>query len=127
MVSEEEHQFALDVIEAYKNQFVKLTKKDNFFVGMNFTSEINGYKTKCVVTSLDKKEYNFDGNPFIATLVKFDGVYNSMSPLTSSIQEYKNTWTLSKGQIISMGAVWAKDRELADFRNKKLESVLNNY
>ena len=126
MVSEEEHQSAIDTIEAYKNQFVKLTKDDTFFVGMNFKCELNGYKTECVVTELNKKEYNFDGDPFTATLITFDGTYKSMSPLTSSIQEYKSTWSLARGQIFAADGVWAKDREMSDFRNKKLESVLKH-
>jgi hypothetical protein len=94
MVSEEEYNNALKIIEEYKAQFVKLTKEDTFFIGMKFTADINNYKTECVVVDLVEKEYNFDGDPFKATLIKFDGEYNSMSPLTSSIQKYKSAWTL---------------------------------
>jgi len=42
---------------------------------MRFRSIINGYNIECTVYSIEKKKYIFDGEPFVDTIIDFDGIY----------------------------------------------------
>ncbi len=124
IVSEEEYNKALNTIENYKNQFIKLNRDDKLFIGMNFTANINGQNVKCVITDFIKQKCNIDGKSFTVTLIEFEGTYNSISSVTGVMKEYKNTWTLSKSQILDSDAVWAKESELLRKRNIQLDELI---
>jgi len=119
MVTEEEYNKALITIKEYQNQFVKLTSEDELFIGMKFISKINGNVTNCTITNIEIKEYYFGK----VELVTFTGFYTTNK--NNFIYEYKQTWSLSKNQIIENNTVWAKSLELAKKRDNIINNILN--
>lgn len=127
MITKQEYLQALKIINDYQYQFVEMNMSDKLFVGLNFITNVNGNKTDCIITDISYKKYSCFGDEsdeVEVELVTFDGTYESMSPATNSMKEYKTTWSLSKGQIINMGTKWAKDLEISKRRDRILTEIV---